>query len=97
MVGSVRWGYFRIITGTILGGILGFYVMHRTELHYKEIWNERLKKYEEELNRKKEKRNQLDQEFCLSPDQMAECLHNFLSGLAVMIPRLEMCSDARCQ
>lgn len=32
---SPRWGYFRIITGTIVGGILGFYVMHRAELMYK--------------------------------------------------------------
>ena len=32
---SRRWGYFRIITGTIVGGILGFYVMHRVELSYK--------------------------------------------------------------
>lgn len=32
---SVRWGYFRIITGTIIGGVLGFYVMHRVETAYK--------------------------------------------------------------
>ncbi|KAH1075637.1 hypothetical protein J1N35_027965 [Gossypium stocksii] len=32
---SVQWGYVRIITGTIFGGILGFYVMHRVELNYK--------------------------------------------------------------
>lgn len=83
---SPRWGYFRIITGTILGGILGFYCMHRAELKYKvlsssliqtlscsfsmiwvsssfeltfvftfeqEMWNERLRKYEEELNKRK--------------------------------------------
>ncbi|KAI4341490.1 hypothetical protein MLD38_026209 [Melastoma candidum] len=31
---SQRWGYVRIITGTILGGILGFYVMHRVEVSY---------------------------------------------------------------
>nr|GMC69456.1 Chromatin assembly factor 1 subunit A like [Ipomoea batatas] len=52
---SPRWGYFRIITGTIAGGILGFYVMHRAELKYKEIWNERLKKYEEEMKMKQSK------------------------------------------
>ncbi|GFS32408.1 hypothetical protein Acr_00g0022600 [Actinidia rufa] len=52
---SRRWGYFRIITGTIVGGVLWFYVMHRVELSYKEKWNERLKKYEEELNKKREK------------------------------------------
>ncbi|KAL0415198.1 UNVERIFIED_CONTAM: Wall-associated receptor kinase-like 8 [Sesamum latifolium] len=39
--------------GTILGGILGFYCMHRAELKYKEMWNERLRKYEEELNKRK--------------------------------------------
>ncbi|CAA2937944.1 uncharacterized protein LOC111390683 [Olea europaea var. sylvestris] len=50
---SPRWGYFRIITGTIVGGILGFYLMHRAELKYKEMWDERLKRYEEELNKKK--------------------------------------------
>lgn len=32
---SPRWGYFRIITGTIVGGVLGFYVMHGAELMYK--------------------------------------------------------------
>ncbi|CAL5374346.1 unnamed protein product [Camellia sinensis] len=61
MVSSVRWGYVRIITGTLVGGILGFYVMHRAELSYKEKWNERLKKYEEELNKKKEKANELEE------------------------------------
>ncbi|KAF5957763.1 hypothetical protein HYC85_004988 [Camellia sinensis] len=60
MVSSVRWGYVRIIAGTLVGGILGFYVMHRAELSYKEKWNERLKKYEEELNKKKEKANELE-------------------------------------
>lgn len=30
-----RWGYFRIISGTIGGGVLGFYFMHRAELKYK--------------------------------------------------------------
>ncbi|KAK7400669.1 hypothetical protein VNO78_11921 [Psophocarpus tetragonolobus] len=33
---SQKWGYIRIITGTILGGILGFYVMHRLESDYKD-------------------------------------------------------------
>jgi len=32
---SQKWGYIRIMTGTILGGILGFYVMHRLESNYK--------------------------------------------------------------
>ncbi|XP_057976341.1 uncharacterized protein LOC131163689 [Malania oleifera] len=56
---SYRWGYVRIITGTILGGILGFYVMHRVEVSYKEKMKERLRKYESEL-KKKEKLNQLE-------------------------------------
>ncbi|KAL3840867.1 hypothetical protein ACJIZ3_025458 [Penstemon smallii] len=50
---SPRWGYFRIITGTLIGGILGFYAMHRAELKYKEMWKERLRKYEEEMNKRK--------------------------------------------
>ncbi|OMO91950.1 hypothetical protein CCACVL1_06948 [Corchorus capsularis] len=32
---SVIWGYVRIITGTIAGGILGFYVLHRVQVNYK--------------------------------------------------------------
>lgn len=32
---SLRWAYVRIITGTILGGVLGFYVMHQVETSYK--------------------------------------------------------------
>ncbi|KAJ9174076.1 hypothetical protein P3X46_017146 [Hevea brasiliensis] len=56
---SLKWGYIRIITGTILGGILGFYVMHRVEVAYKEKMNERLKQYESEL-KEKEKLNQLE-------------------------------------
>ncbi|KAL8465955.1 hypothetical protein ACS0TY_035165 [Phlomoides rotata] len=48
-----RWGYFRIITGTLLGGVLGFYCMHRAELKYKEMWERRLKMYEEEMNARK--------------------------------------------
>ncbi|KAL5751362.1 hypothetical protein ACOSP7_025965 [Xanthoceras sorbifolium] len=34
-VGSRYWASVRVITGTILGGILGFYVMHRLEISYK--------------------------------------------------------------
>ncbi|KAF3332657.1 hypothetical protein FCM35_KLT02234 [Carex littledalei] len=49
-----KWGYTRIITGTIFGGILGFYVMHRVEESYKEKMKERLAKYEAEMNRKAE-------------------------------------------
>lgn len=36
---SQRWGYVRIITGTIVGGILGFYVMYRVEISYKVIFS----------------------------------------------------------
>lgn len=32
---SLTWGYARIIAGTLLGGALGFYVMHRIEVSYK--------------------------------------------------------------
>lgn len=32
---SPRWGYVRIIAGTVIGGIVGFYVMHRVEISYK--------------------------------------------------------------
>jgi hypothetical protein len=35
MAASQKWGYIRIISGTILGGVLGFYVMHRVETSYK--------------------------------------------------------------
>ncbi|XP_027941007.1 uncharacterized protein LOC114194794 [Vigna unguiculata] len=53
---SQKWGYIRIMAGTILGGILGFYVMHRVESNYKERMNERLRNYEAELRRKKDER-----------------------------------------
>ena len=33
--GSRRWAYVRVMAGTILGGALGFYVMHRVETSYK--------------------------------------------------------------
>ncbi|KAK9021911.1 hypothetical protein V6N11_011874 [Hibiscus sabdariffa] len=55
---KVKWGYVRIITGTIFGGILGFYVMHRVELSYKEKMKERLRQYEIEL-KKREKLEEL--------------------------------------
>ncbi|KMS99773.1 hypothetical protein BVRB_1g020670 [Beta vulgaris subsp. vulgaris] len=57
---SQRWGYIRIITGTIAGGILGFYVMYRTENFYKAKWDERLKKYEED--KLKKEKTQLESE-----------------------------------
>ncbi|PON62121.1 ATP-dependent helicase/nuclease subunit [Parasponia andersonii] len=60
VVRSQKWAYVRIIAGTILGGVLGFYVMDRVEKSYKEKMNERLKKYEREL-KKREKKNQLEE------------------------------------
>ena len=33
--GSRRWANVRLMAGTILGGVLGFYVMHRVEASYK--------------------------------------------------------------
>ncbi|KAK4280626.1 hypothetical protein QN277_012228 [Acacia crassicarpa] len=60
---SRKWAYVRIITGTIVGGILGFYVMHRLENNYKERMNERLRNYEAELQRKRQERlNELKEE-----------------------------------
>ncbi|WOG93388.1 hypothetical protein DCAR_0312672 [Daucus carota subsp. sativus] len=61
MVSAIAWGYMRIMGGTILGGVLGFYVMHRLEISYKAKWDERLKKYEEDL--KKKKKSEIDSEF----------------------------------
>ncbi|KAK7348641.1 hypothetical protein VNO80_23229 [Phaseolus coccineus] len=59
---SQKWGYIRIMSGTILGGILGFYVMHRLESDYKERMNEKLRNYEAELRRKKDERlNELEE------------------------------------
>ncbi|PKA58031.1 hypothetical protein AXF42_Ash020793 [Apostasia shenzhenica] len=49
---SRRWAYVRIMTGTILGGVFGFYVMHRVESSYKERRKEELKKYEKEMERR---------------------------------------------
>lgn len=51
---SQKWGYIRIITGTILGGVLGFYVMHRVEISYKEKMKERLRQYEMEMKKKQQ-------------------------------------------
>ncbi|WJX80282.1 hypothetical protein P8452_63302 [Trifolium repens] len=53
---SQRWGYIRIMSGTIIGGILGFYVMHRVEISYKEKMDERLRNYEAELKRRREEK-----------------------------------------
>lgn len=39
MVSAIAWGYMRIMGGTILGGVLGFYVMHRLEISYKVLFH----------------------------------------------------------
>ncbi|KAL5748925.1 hypothetical protein ACOSQ2_026222 [Xanthoceras sorbifolium] len=59
-VESRYWASVRVITGTILGGILGFYVMHRLEISYKEKMKERLRIYESEMKKKQEKLNELE-------------------------------------
>ncbi|KAM5571105.1 hypothetical protein ABKV19_011626 [Rosa sericea] len=59
---STTWAYVRIISGTILGGVLGFYVMDRLEKSYKEKMNERLRKYESDLKKKEEKLNEFAEE-----------------------------------
>ncbi|XP_008809826.1 uncharacterized protein LOC103721406 [Phoenix dactylifera] len=63
---SRRWAYFRIMTGTVLGGILGFYVMHRVETSYKEKMKERLIKYENEMKKRGQLEQQKDQSELLS-------------------------------
>nr|XP_004301075.2 PREDICTED: uncharacterized protein LOC101311581 [Fragaria vesca subsp. vesca] len=59
---STTWAYVRIISGTILGGALGFYVMDRLEKSYKEKMNERLRKYQNDLKMKEEKVNEFAEE-----------------------------------
>ncbi|WOL02820.1 hypothetical protein Cni_G11539 [Canna indica] len=66
MGASHRWAYLRIMTGTILGGVLGFYVMHRVEISYKEKMKERLRRYEQEMKRKEQQQHQQQDE--LLPD-----------------------------
>ncbi|KAL7601431.1 hypothetical protein Lser_V15G21738 [Lactuca serriola] len=61
MVRSMAWGYIRIMAGTIVGGGAGFYVMHRLEISYKEKWDERLRNYEEQLNKKKQNPKELEE------------------------------------
>uniref|UniRef100_A0A0E0C949 Uncharacterized protein n=1 Tax=Oryza meridionalis TaxID=40149 RepID=A0A0E0C949_9ORYZ len=48
--GSRRWACVRVMTGTILGGALGFYVMHRLETSHKVKMEERLRKYEAHMS-----------------------------------------------
>ncbi|XP_048138597.1 uncharacterized protein LOC115734627, partial [Rhodamnia argentea] len=59
---SQKWGYIRIITGTILGGVLGFYVMHRVEISYKEKMKERLRQYEMEMKKKQQQQTMTELE-----------------------------------
>ncbi|XP_062179106.1 uncharacterized protein LOC133883703 [Phragmites australis] len=60
--GSRRWAYVRVMAGTILGGVLGFYVMHRVETSYKAMMEERLRRYEAQmLKRAKDAQNLQDE------------------------------------
>ncbi|CAN8269099.1 unnamed protein product [Cochlearia groenlandica] len=54
---SMTWGYARIIAGTLLGGALGFYVMHRIEVSYKMKMEEALRQYEKEKMKRQEEEN----------------------------------------
>ncbi|KMZ63344.1 hypothetical protein ZOSMA_415G00180 [Zostera marina] len=54
---SLKWGYLRIITGTLAGGALGFYVMHRLENSYKEKMKQRLEMYAKEKMRREQLEN----------------------------------------
>ncbi|KAK8916697.1 hypothetical protein KSP39_PZI023023 [Platanthera zijinensis] len=51
---SLRWAYIRIVTGTIVGGALGFYTMHRIETSYKERRKEELQRYQNEMKRRQQ-------------------------------------------
>ncbi|KQK17657.1 uncharacterized protein LOC100826735 [Brachypodium distachyon] len=57
--GSRRWAYVRIMAGTILGGGLGFYVMHRIETSYKARMEENLRRYEAHMLAKAKEEQQL--------------------------------------
>ncbi|VVA98102.1 unnamed protein product [Arabis nemorensis] len=54
---SMTWGYARIIAGTLVGGTLGFYVMHRIEVSYKMRMEEALRQYEKEKMKREELEN----------------------------------------
>ncbi|CAL9221355.1 hypothetical protein ISN45_Aa03g019940 [Arabidopsis thaliana x Arabidopsis arenosa] len=54
---SMTWGYARIIAGTLLGGTLGFYVMHRIEVSYKMRMEEALNQYEKDMQKRQEEEN----------------------------------------
>ncbi|WVZ79392.1 hypothetical protein U9M48_026972 [Paspalum notatum var. saurae] len=54
--GSRRWAYVRVMAGTILGGVLGFYVMHRARME------ERLRSYEAHMLAKAKEAQQLQDE-----------------------------------
>ncbi|KAL6602997.1 hypothetical protein ACP70R_043358 [Stipagrostis hirtigluma subsp. patula] len=60
--GSRRWAYVRVMAGTILGGVLGFYVMHRLETSYKERMEERLRRYEAQMLRRAKEAQELQDE-----------------------------------
>ncbi|CAN7000632.1 uncharacterized protein LOC103869557 [Brassica rapa] len=54
---SMTWAYARIIAGTLLGGTLGFYVMHRVEVSYKMKMEEALRQYEKDMKKRQEEEN----------------------------------------
>jgi hypothetical protein len=49
------WAHFRILTGTLVGGALGFYIKHNVELRYKQKMREEMLKYDNEQRLKSEK------------------------------------------
>ncbi|XP_044951649.1 uncharacterized protein LOC123401859 [Hordeum vulgare subsp. vulgare] len=62
--GSRRWAYVRIMAGTILGGGLGFYVMHRIKTSYKAKMEEGLRRYKTHLLAKEKEAQQLQDDGC---------------------------------
>lgn len=52
----------RVMSGTILGGVLGFYVMHRVEASYKARMEERLQRYEAHMLAKAKEAQQVQDE-----------------------------------
>ncbi|ERN05457.1 hypothetical protein AMTR_s00007p00246910 [Amborella trichopoda] len=47
----MKWAYFRIISGTLIGGALGYYLKYKIEVHYKEKMRERLLSYNREMKK----------------------------------------------
>ncbi|KAI6675545.1 hypothetical protein NL676_003451 [Syzygium grande] len=64
------------MAGTILGGVLGFYVMHRVEISYKEKMKERLRQYEMELEKKQQQQQQQMNELEDSAYSVEKCQYS---------------------